>query len=252
MKRVILIVSLTMLVVCSCTNVETANQTAKRASNLKVVVVTGGHGFKRQPFFAIFEDAEGVEYAEAIQQDHSEIFEDISGWDYDVIVLYNMTQEISPQRRENFLELLDKGVGLVALHHSIGAFQNWPEYRRIIGARFYLGPMEEDGVTHGKSGYKHDIDIPVCISDKRHPITSGMSDFSIFDEVYNECAFESDNHVLLTTDHPISDKPLAWVRKCRNARVCYIQLGHGIEAYGNPNYKRLVARAIKWSAGRLN
>jgi len=252
MKRVILIVLPLMVVASSCTNVETGKDVAGAAESIKVVVVTGGHGFEKEPFFALFEGLEDIDYVRAEQQDDSEIFEDISGWEYDVIVLYNMTQEISPRRRENFLKLLDKGVGVVALHHSIGAFQEWPEYRKIIGARYYLKPMEEQGLMHGKSGYKHDLDIAVHVADSRHPITRGINDFSIFDEVYNKCSFESDNHILLTTEHPNSDKPIGWVRKWKNSRVCYIQSGHGPEAYANPNYKRLVSRAIRWSAGRLN
>lgn len=87
---------------------------------LKVVVVTGGHGFEHDPFFKIFGQIEQIKYVEAVQKDHSELFEDIGKWDYDVIVFYNMTQNISEQRRKNFLALLDKGVGVVALHHTMG------------------------------------------------------------------------------------------------------------------------------------
>jgi type 1 glutamine amidotransferase len=224
----------------------------KHTEKIKVVVVTAGHGFKKEPFFEIFESCDDIEYVEAKQQDHSELFEDISGWDADVIVLYNMTQEISPARQENFTALLNHGVGLVALHHSIGAYQKWPGYRKIIGGRYYLSEMEEDGVIHGKSNYKHGLDIAVHVSDKRHPITRRMKDFVIHDEAYKKCVFEKDNHVLLTTNHPASDEPLCWVRRYGRANVCYIQLGHGPEAYANENFRRLVSRAIRWSAGRLD
>jgi type 1 glutamine amidotransferase len=224
----------------------------EHTEKIKVVVVTAGHGFKKEPFFAIFESCDDIEYVEAKQQDHSEIFEDISGWDCDVIVLYNMTQEISPKRQQNFTALLNRGVGLVALHHSIGAFQQWGEYRKIIGGRYYLNEMTEDGVMHGKSDYKHDLDIAVHVRDKHQPITRRMKDFVIHDEAYKKCVFEKDNHVLLTTNHPASDEPLCWVRRYGEAKVCYIQLGHGPEAYANENYRRLVSRAIRWSAGRLN
>lgn len=251
MKRVILVGLVVMAVAGSCSNVESPKAAAK-TENIKAVVVTGGHGFDKEPFFAIFDGFGDISYVEAVQQNDSEIFEDISGWDYDVIVLYNMSQEISAKRQENFLKLLDKGVGLVALHHSIGAFQNWPEYRKIIGARFYLRPLEEYGVIHGKSGYKHDIDMAVHVEDSRHPITRGVSDFSIHDEVYDKCVFEEDNHLLLSTEHPNSDKSVGHVRKWKNARVCYIQLGHDAKAYANPNYQRLIGQAIRWSVGRLN
>jgi type 1 glutamine amidotransferase len=218
---------------------------------IKAVVVTGGHGFEHGPFFALFQGHDDIRYVEAAQKDHSELFEDISDWDYDVIVLYNMTQNISPKRQANFKALLERGVGLVALHHAQGAFNAWDDYRRIIGARYPLKPQEIDGVKFETGTYKHDLDLTVRIADPEHPITRGLSDFEIRDETYKGAWFAGDNHVLLTVDHPTSDKTVGWTRRHGNARVAFIQLGHDAKAYANPNYRQLVTRAIRWSAGRL-
>jgi type 1 glutamine amidotransferase len=241
------LLSLILLVGLSCSGLKQGGNSDK----IKVVVVTGGHGFK-ESFFSLFDGYDDIEYVNSEQKDHSEIFEDIRGWDYDVVVLFNMTQKISDKRKGNFLKLLDKGVGVVALHHCIGAFQNWPEYRRIIGGRYYLTAFEEHGQMHEKSGYDHDVDMTVHIEDNEHPVTRGISDFVVHDEVYNKCVFESDNYVILSTNHPASDKSLAWVRKYSKTRVCYIQMGHGTSIYSDKNYRRLVAQAIRWSADRLN
>jgi type 1 glutamine amidotransferase len=222
---------------------------AKHQEKLKIVVVTGGHDFEYAPFFAMFDSFDNVQYVEAEQKDHSEIFEDISDWDYDVIVLYNMTQKISQKRRANFIKLLNKGVGLVVLHHSIANFQDWPEYRNIIGAKYYLNVTMENGVTYPRGEYKHDVDINVYIKDHEHPVTHGLSDFSINDETYTKYIFDKGSRVLLTTDHPMSNKELCWVRNYANARVCCIQLGHGPRAYDNPNYRTLVSQAINFCAG---
>ena len=239
-----------ILILCSCERTFFSGESAD--AKLSVVVVTAGHGFKEKPFFAIFESFDDIEYAIAHQKDDSEIFEDITDWDYDVIVLYNMTQKITPKRRENFVKLLDKGTGVVALHHNIAAFQNWPEYEKIIGAKYYLKAAKHNGTTHQAGTYKHDVQIKVNVVNKSHPITRGMSDFIIKDETYKKCTFASDNKVLLSTDEPTSDGPLCWVRKYKNARVCYIQLGHGPSAYQDENYRKLVKRAIKYSAGVLD
>lgn len=225
---------------------------SKPTEKIKAVVVTGGHKFEHEPFFSLFEGYDDIEYVEAEQKDHSEIFEDISGWDYDVIVLYNMTQNISPRRRGNFIELLNRGVGLVALHHTMGSFQQWGRYRKIIGGKYYLKPKAGESVQRQPSTFKHDVDIKVYIADASHPITRGMSDFEINDETYKNCGFEKSNHVLLTTDHPTSDKSIGWVRRYGKARVFCIQLGHGPSIYTDANYRRLVGRAIRWSAGRLD
>ena len=221
------------------------------ADEIKVVVITGGHSFEHDPFFKMFDQIKGIQYTEAAQKDHSEIFEDLRGWDYDVIVFYNMTQNMSQKRRRNFLRLLDEGVGVVALHHTMGAYQEFPRFKQIIGTKYYLKDTSEGGVLHKGGTYLHDVDFTVHIADKNHPITQGMSDFTIHDETYKNCWFAKDNHVLLTTDCPTSDTTIAWVRNFERARICTIQLGHDSKAYENSNYRQLIERAILWTAGKL-
>ncbi|MHC4157682.1 MAG: ThuA domain-containing protein [Planctomycetota bacterium] len=244
-----------LLMVSCCTNMEDAQmpKTSKeKEQTIRVAVITGGHDFEQEEFLELFAGYEDIKYIHVPQHDHSEIFEDISEWPYDVMVLYNMTQEISPKRQENFVNLLEAGVGVVALHHSIGAFQDWPEYRRIIGGKFYLKATEEDGVRYEVGEYKHEVDFKIQVKDSEYPITRGLRDFLVHDETYNKCVFEPDNHVLLTTDEDSSDESICWVRSYAKAKVCYIQPGHGVSIYSDTNYRRLVARAIRWSADRLN
>jgi type 1 glutamine amidotransferase len=228
--------------------VGSCNELSQPGQKIKAVVVTAGHGFEEGPFFAVFDSFENIDYAKAHQVDHSEIFEDISGWDYDVIVLYNMTQEISEKRKANFLKLLDKGVGVVAMHHCIAAFQAWDEYPKIIGAKYYLKETEENGVLHPRGVPKHGLDLAVHVDDAHHPITRGLSDFVIHDEGYDKYWFDSDNRVLLSSEHPQCQGPICWVRNYGKSRVCYIQLGHDHKAYENANFGKLVGRAIKWCA----
>ena len=58
-------------------------------------------------------------------------------------------------------------------------------------------------------------------------------------------------HALFTTDEPSSDKTIGWVKTYANAKVFYIQSGHDQTAYQNPNYRTMVVRAIRWTAGEL-
>jgi len=229
-----------------------AKGAAQTADKIRVVVVTGGHDFDHDPFFTMLRQCPKLEVTEAAQKDHSELFEDISNWNYDVIVLYNMTQNISPKRQANFVTLLkDKGVGLVAMHHAIGAFQEWEDYRAIIGAKYPLKPQEIDGVHFETATYKHDVDLGVKVADSKHAITRGMKDFEIHDEGYKGCWFAKDNRVLLTVDHPASDKTVAWTRTFGKARVFSLMLGHDAKAYANPNLCQLMRRGICWTAGEL-
>ena len=222
---------------------------ARGGEKIRVVVVTGGHGFNAKAFYSLFEGYDDIEFVRAPQKDHSELFEDVSNWPYDVIVLYNMTQRISDKRRSNFVALLKKGVGLVVLHHALAAFQNWPEFKKIVGGKYYLRPTVEDGVNHPRSAYKHGVRFKVKVADPKHPVTAGIGDFEIHDETYRGYFVDPSVHVLLTTDEPSSGKVLAWAKTYENARVCYIQLGHDANAYSNPAYRKFIYQAIRWAAG---
>ncbi len=213
-----------------------------RPEPLKVVVVTGGHDFEEPFFRAVFEEMPGVTFTEAPQKDHSELFENIDEWDHDVIVCYNMTQTISKKRRSNLTKLLDRGVGMVAMHHTLAAYQEWPEFFRIIGGRYYL--KNDEG--YEPSTYKHDLDLLIEVVDANHPVNQGQVDFIIHDEAYKGMWHAKDNVILLTSEHADSDEPIVWTRAYRNARVCTIQLGHDHQSYENPHFRRLVTQAIQW------
>jgi type 1 glutamine amidotransferase len=99
-------------------------------------------------------------------------------------------------------------------------------------------------------GYEHDVDIPVVIVDRHHPVIAGLSDFVIHDEIYWGFRVGADITPLLTTTHPKSGKPLAWARTEKKSRIVFLQLGHGPEAFEDANYRRLLAQSIRWVASR--
>jgi uncharacterized protein len=143
------------------------------------------------------------------------------------------------KQQENFLKLLDKGVGLLVLHHAIYGYRPWPEFQKIVG------------VTSWLSGAKDGVDMKIHVEDAKHPITQGLSDFAITDEVYKGHGLDPKCHVLLTTDEPSNSKWIAWVHTYRKSPVCYFQLGHDAKAYSNPGFAAFLGRAIRWTAGRL-
>jgi uncharacterized protein len=220
------------------------------ASPHKVLVVTGGHGFARGPFFKIFEDDRGITFSHAEHsRTNASVYERPDLLSYDVVVLYDMPLTITDRQKTAFVSIFDQGIGLVVLHHALVSYQHWPEYERIIGGRY----PEEDGksgrVTE-QVGYKHDEDVPVIIAAKDHPITAGLKDFVLRDEIYWGYRVGADVTPLVTTTHPKSGKPLGWFRTEKRSRVVYLQSGHGPEAFTNANYRRLVAQSIRWVANK--
>jgi type 1 glutamine amidotransferase len=240
----LVIATLTALCICGARAAET--------EKIRVLLVTGGHGFEHKQFFQLFETNSEIT-VRAI--DHT----NMASWlkagaanNYDVIVLYDMGKDISDEMKNDFIARLKDGKGLVVLHHAICSYQNWPEYRRIVGGRYYLDKDVVDGVQKESSSYLHGQRFEIHVADPNHPVTDGVHDFEIHDETYKGFDCTSDVHPLLTTDDPESSKVIAWSKTYEKARVVFIQSGHDHNAWDNPNYQRLVRQAIRWTYNRAS
>ncbi len=218
---------------------------------IRVLVITGGHDFEAQPFADLFASIPDITTERATYPAAADLLKPALADKFDVVVFYDMwAQGISPQQQKNFVALLQRGIGVVALHHTLAAHQNWPEYEKIIGGKYHLQERTVDGKTLPISGYEHGQDVKVHIANTEHPITKGLHDFEIHDETYNHYDTDPQATVLLTTEHPKSDHELAWAKTYDRSRVVYIELGHDHFAYENPAYRTIVARSIRWTAGR--
>jgi len=244
MKDRIRLLSVLFLIVFSTSLAVAAETNAK----LKVFVITGGHGFEKEPFFKIFKDNSEIAFTAAEHaKTNATAYERDDLLSYDVVVLYDMPKTITDAQKQEFLSLFEKGTGLIVLHHALVSYQHWPEYEKIIGGRYPESDGKSGAVTP-EVGYEHGVDIPVVIVAKDHPVTAGLKGFTIHDEIYWGFRVQPDVTPLLTTTHPKSGKPLAWARAEGKSRVVYIQLGHGPEAFENPNYRQLLAQSIRWTA----
>jgi hypothetical protein len=170
--------------------------------------------------------------------------------DYDVLVMYDLVVDITPQQQQDFIALLKQGIGVVSLHHNLGAHRNWDEFAKIIGGKYLFAKAQYGEKSYGPSTAKEGVDINVFVADTGHPVTRGIADFKIHDEVYGNCYVAPESHILLKTDHPLNNPTLAWVTKYGASPVVYIQLGHGPGAHNDANYRKLVHQAIQWVSGR--
>ncbi len=221
------------------------------SKKINVALITGGHGYDKPQFLAVFDGMSGVMYKHFEQKAGGEAFDNIDNWPYNVIVLYNFNQKLTDKQAENFIKLLDRGVGLVVLHHAIAAYVDWPEYRKILGARYYLkDETDAAGVKHARCQYKHDVDMKVHVEDPKCPVAAGVSDFTIHDETYKGYTVDPQVKVFLTTDDPTSEKAIGWTNTYRKANVCFLELGHDGKAYASKEMQKLYAQAIQWAAGR--
>ena len=166
------------------------------------------------------------------------------------LVIRHVRNWITDEAKRDFVERLKEGKGLVVLHHAIASYQEWPEYRKVIGARYYLKKMVVDGVEKPRSAFKHDMHFKIHVADLEHPVTRGVQDFDMHDETYKWFDVASECHPLLTTDEPESNKVIGWTKTYEKARVVYLQSGHDHFAYENPNFQQLLRQAIRWASNR--
>jgi opacity protein-like surface antigen len=89
---------------------------------------------------------------------------------------------------------------------------------------------------------------------KGNPYTA-FDDVSQFHDdvivMYNHQTFCEGIHVLISTDHPRSDKTIAWVHPYGKARVFGYQSGHDAKVWTDANFQRLMAQGMRWASGRV-
>ena len=227
-------------------------ETPAEDGKIRVLLTIGGHDFEAAPFYAVFDAMDDVEYTLARLPDEADLLVPALQERFDVIVMYDMVREINPPQQEAFAALLEQGIGVVSLHHNLGAHRQWDEYPRIIGGRYVFAAGEIDGTPVRPSSYAHDQPMRIHIADADHAITRGMEDFSIVDECYLDYYRAPGVRLLLTTNHPQNDEGIGWVHRYGNSPVFFLQLGHDRQAYEHPAFRELVHRGIRWAAGRLD
>jgi uncharacterized protein len=215
---------------------------------IRVLVVSGGHNFDTNDFYQMFKDNPDITFEAVVHPKAYAKLRPDSAKRIDVVVLYDMWQSITDEAKADWLAFLKAGKGLVSMHHSIANYQNWDEWHRVVGGRYYLEKTKVDGVEKPVSIWKHDVDFKVHVADPNHPVTRGVKDFQIHDETYGLFDMAPDSPALLTTDELTSARNIAWVRTYGPARIVFLQLGHDRVAYENPNLRQLVRQAIRWTA----
>lgn len=214
---------------------------------IKVLIVTGGHGYDHKHFYNVFDSIPSITYDTLVQPLANALIASPEVNKYDVLVFYDLVDVITPAQQEAYIGLLKKGASMIFLHHSLVSYQKWPEFIKIVGGQYHTDPVVVNGDTL-RANYEHGVSISVKVEDKKHPVTRGISDFDIVDEVYSDVEILPTVKPLLSTTHPKSMRYLAWVNHYANSEVICIQLGHGPTAYSNPNYRKLLQQAIEWSA----
>jgi uncharacterized protein len=153
---------------------------------------------------------------------------------YDVLVFFYTIGEISLAQREGLLSWVAKGHGFVPVHSGADSFRGCPEYRAMVGGWF---------VTH--PAYRQ---YQVSVTDQTHPITEGIDEFFVTDEMY-VTDYDPRVQVLANSLWHGQVNPVAWTNTWGEAgRIFYLALGHDPKACECDIFATLLTRGTVWAA----
>ena len=214
---------------------------------IRILVITGGHDYNSEKFNEMLASlGKNIQYQIAELPGAFDMFLPENRDKYDVLIFYHMWQTISEDQKKMVSDCIRDGKPLVALHHSICAFDDWPEYTNIIGGKYFHKPTTLNGKVYPACSYIHDLHFTVKIVNRDNPVTRGLTDFDIFDETYKGFYVEKGVTPLLTTEEPSSGPVIGWSKIYGKARVITLQSGHDVATFENPAYRKLLKQSIEW------
>lgn len=217
------------------------------AKPIRILVVTGNHDYNVEKFNQMLSSlGEDITYQIAELPEAYAMFLPENRSKYDVLVFYHMWQKITEEQAADLSECIRMGKPLVSLHHSICAYDDWPQYFSIIGGKYFHKPTIVNGKEYAACSYIHDVHFNVKVIDPGNTITSGIRDFEIFDETYKGYYIGDDVTPLLATTEPSSNQVIGWSKVYGKARVVTFQSGHDVPTFENPNFRKLLKQAIEW------
>lgn len=132
------------------------------------------------------------------------------------------------------------GGGLVGNHTASICFDDWPEWRDVLG-----GAWNWDRSSHPPVG-------PVSATiDRPHPVVEGLpSVVHLIDEVYGDLDLAPGVDVLARARRTPEDdpQPVLWVHRHGEGQVVYDGFGHDARSLEHPDHARLLRQAVAWVA----
>jgi uncharacterized protein len=168
-------------------------------------------------------------------------------------------------------DLLKAGQGMVVVHHALAGWPGWPGWAEVLGGRYHYAPAELRGTAWPDSGFRY-AHYTARVVDHEHPVTAGLDDFELDDELYCCPVFEADVVPLLRADaepgpfhetyrevlgtvrddgvwqHPPASDLIAWAKVAGRSPLVYVQPGDGPTTFAARAYRHLLANACEWVA----
>jgi type 1 glutamine amidotransferase len=223
----------------------------------KIFLLSGGkrqhHGYRDQALY-LAGALENTGRFQVTMGEDAAILETPAIRKYDLIIVAADRRDdefkFTQSQQEAIFDLVRSGHGYVSIHGADNAAKDWlPAWKEMLG-----GVFSHVGLPDGKTRKGM---YTVKIADTSSPITQGLKDFTIKDELYYHVQMQPDVQPLATIEYQGVDWPVAWTRTFGKGRVFHTVLGHRDfgpdkdDPLRNPNLGRLIIQGIDWvAAGR--
>jgi type 1 glutamine amidotransferase len=221
---------------------------ADKAPQIKVLLVTGddvspAHNWKETTaaLREVFESSGRFEVRVSEDPGILESAASLKRYDLVFLNLYNRKlPTLTDAAKENLLNFVKSGKGFTVAHLASASFKEWDEFRKMCGRYWVMG----------KSGHGPRSVFKATIADKNHPITQGLKDFEVDDELYAKLQGDESIHVLVEaySDWSKRTEPLAFIREYGKGRVFHEAFGHDGKAIKTPSVTKIILRGCEWAA----
>lgn len=151
---------------------------------------------------------------------------------YDIFLDYTHGGKLTDEQAESVMKFVSEGKALVGIH-SAAVDKQSPKYTKLLGGEY--------------AGHSDEAPSKVTVIDSVHPITSGISDFEIVDEIYKLDYEPNSFQTLITSTVQGIVCPVCWIKEYGRGKVTFLSLGHGQQAFENSNFQELVIRMVRWA-----
>lgn len=219
-------------------------QTGESMAPMRVLLTVGGVGYHTS-IVRLLDANANIELIVRNVDDNSIVFDSDVLKDIDAILMYHRDNVAEPEERSALMAHLQRGRGIVVLHHAIANYVDWDAWwRDHLGGLYVLAGHDE----LEPSEYFYNF-VGVARPTSDHSITKRLGAYWRYrDESYNSLWISEDIEPLLTTTAFGSENRLAWIGPSPSNRVVYIQPGHFEQVLTDPNYLMLIEDALRWTA----
>lgn len=206
-------------------------------ANPKVLILGDYTNYQYHPFSGIAQVLEGLLAEQGLDltftEDRQELeFENLSCYNALITYVDSWDQCLPPEQMRGIIGFTTSGKRIFGIHCGI-SYAN-QEYYQLFGARFIGHPPLQE--------------IAVKIKGQGHPLTDGLVDFRIEDELYQfEFADFSHIKVLLEGELGGETYPLAWEKLAGAGAVLYLALGHDRRAFENEMFQKILLNGTLWA-----